>query len=135
MNSRGLLGEVPGATDSQAPHEWGLGICVLGVSGVSAKKLAPGFGRAQMSEGDVGGLGDTEYGLVAGELFPGSADGVDLVAVFLGVRVIDDEELRAEALGRGLIFALPLAVDVEDAEAIGEARGDFAIEEVAPSGF
>src|ERR1700676_3682799 len=70
------------------------------------------------SERDVGGLGDSQDGLVAGEPFPGGADGVDLVAILRGVRVVDDEQLGAEALGGGLGFALPLAVDVDDAEAV-----------------
>src|SRR5258708_22753996 len=80
-------------------------------------------------------MGDAQEGWGAREPLPGGADGVDLVAVLGGVRIVDDEELGAEALGDGLGLALPLAVDVENAEAVREARGDFPVEKFAPAGF
>ena len=70
-----------------------------------------------------------------GELLPCGTDGVDLVAIFLGIRIIDDEHLGTQAFRGGLGRALPLAVDVGDTEAIGKTRRDFAIEEGAPGGF
>jgi hypothetical protein len=94
---------------------------------------------SQPLEGDVGGLGDLEDGLVAGLFLPCGADGFYAGVVFGGGGVVDDEDLGADALGCGVgglaAFGLPLAVDVDDAETGGEARGDLAVEEVAPLGF
>jgi hypothetical protein len=94
---------------------------------------------SQPLEGDVGGLGDLEDGLVAGLFLPCGADGFYAGVVFGGGGEVDDEDFGADALGGGMgglaALGLPLAVDVDDAEAGGEARGDFAVEEVAPLGF
>lgn len=86
-------------------------------------------------EGDVGRGGDFENGLVAGDALPGGADGFDGGLIFRGVGVDDDEDLGAEADGLALLLALPLAVDVLYAEAVGEAGGDLVVEEAEPLDF
>ena len=51
------------------------------------------------------------------------------------VRIVDDQHLGAQALGRGLVLALPLPVDVEHAEPTGKRGGNFAIQKAAPIRF
>ena len=72
---------------------------------------------------NIRGLRDFQHGLVAGFLFPGCSDGFDLCGVFRCLWVVDDQHLRADALGCFLVFALPLPVDIHHAEAVGKARG------------
>jgi len=68
-------------------------------------------------------------------LLPGGADGFDAGGVVGCCRIVDDEELGVLAFGGCLLCALPLAVDVEDAEAGREAWSDFVVEEVSPCCF
>jgi hypothetical protein len=86
-------------------------------------------------EGDIGGLGDTHNGLVAGKFLPGYADGFDFGGVFGCRGIVNDEDLGADALWGFLLAALPLAVDVEDGEASRETGRDLVVEEIAPGGL
>jgi len=73
--------------------------------------------------------------VLVGALLPGGADGFDLGGVLEGGGVVDDEDFGTFAGWGGLRGTLPLAVDVDDGEAGGKARGDFSVEEVAPLGL
>ena len=86
-------------------------------------------------ERDIGGLGYAHDGLIAGFLLPCRSNGFDFVAIFLGIWVIDDEHLGAKAFGRGLILALPLAINVYHAEARRKPRGNFTVEKGPPFTF
>ena len=92
-------------------------------------------GAAELLKRNFCGLGDVEHRLVAGALLPGDADGFNLRAVGGRVGIVDDQHLGAQAFGVAHTFALPLSIAIEDAEAVGETRRDFLVEEVAPAGL
>src|SRR6516225_5480581 len=81
-----------------------------------AKAPFPRRASGEHSERHVGRLGDAHDGLVASHLLPGRTDRLDLLAILLRVRIVDDEHLGAKALGRGLALALPLSAEVGDAK-------------------
>lgn len=92
-------------------------------------------GAAELLKRDFRGLGHVQHGLIAGALLPGGSDGLDFGAIGRRVGIVDDQHLGAQALRAAHGLALPLSIAVEDAEAVGEARCDFLVEEVAPAGL
>src|SRR5690606_31844961 len=94
---------------------------------------ASGWPAGAGSEGNLGGLARPQDGLVAGGLLPGQADGLDVGAALRRVLVQDHQHLAAQAVRPGLAAEQPLAVAVEHGQAVGEARGDLAVEDAAPS--
>ena len=91
--------------------------------------------EASRLEGNVSGLGDPEDRLMVGSGLPGGTNGFNLVMVLLGVGVVDNKELGAQTRRALCIFALPLSINIENAETCGKAWGHFAVEKVAPFGF
>src|SRR5690606_18415064 len=96
---------------------------------------ASGWPAGAGAEGNLGGLARPQDGLVAGGLLPGQADGLDVGAALRRVLVQDHQHLAAQAVRPGLAAEQPLAVAVEHGQAVGEARGDLAVEEAAPGGL
>ena len=48
----------------------------------------------------------------------------------LRIGVVNDEHLGSQALGSGLVFALPLAEDIHHAESVGKTRRDLLVKEL-----
>src|ERR1700733_1956976 len=91
--------------------------------------------RMLQLERNVGRLRHAQHGLIAGTLLPGRANRFDLVAIDGGIGIVDHQQLRVQSFGSSFLLALPLAIDVDHAQAIRKTRCDFLVEKIAPRGF